>query len=347
MESFNINQLASEYLTFRCTVNLLKNTPAAVTKQSPCSQPVPTLVSTVDEMDASIAKRFDDLRGKKLGLMLSGGMDSACLAAYLPAGTDAFTFRFEGGNYQSEELARAEQYAKHFGLNLHYVDISWEKTVLPYIDQLMQSKQAPTHSIEPQLLQATMMAKELGIECLIVGESADLIFGGMDGLLSQDWDVDGIAHRYTFCPPEKALKEPVSMRWVYEQYKHADDEKIDLLRFMDEVFSVESSASYTNAFKVGGMEYCDPYAHMQMGVALDLERVRKGDSKYMVRQLFLRKYGFAAPNKTPMPRPVDFYFKDWTGPTHPIFKTNLDMSEFTGNQKWQLWCLDRFLANND
>ena len=44
-----------------------------------------------------------------------------------------------------------------------------------------------------------------------------------------------------------------------------------------------------------------------------------------------------------MPRPVDTYFADWSGPTRPEFKRNLDMSKFTGNQKWQMWCLERFL----
>lgn len=343
----NAHQLASEYLAFRCTIDLFKNTPAAITKQSPCSQTIPTFVCSADEIDTSIAKRFQDLSGKKLGILLSGGMDSACLAAYMPAKSDAFTFRFEGGKYQSEELARAESYAAYWGLSLHYVDISWENTILPYIDQLMASKGAPVHSIEPQILQATILAKEMGIDCMIVGESADLIFGGMDGLLSQDWDVPGIAKRYTFCPPEKVLKEPTDINWLYEQYKQKGTTKIDLLRFMDEIFSVESSASYTNAFKVGGMEYCDPYAHMQMGIELDLDRVRKGDSKYLVRELFLKKYGYAAPNKTPMPRPVDFYFQNWEGPKHPIFKEKLDMTLFTGNQKWQLWCLERFLINNN
>ena len=33
------------------------------------------------------------------------------------------TFRFLGGEYQKEELERAEYYAKYYGLNIHYVDI--------------------------------------------------------------------------------------------------------------------------------------------------------------------------------------------------------------------------------
>ena len=42
------------------------------------------------------------------------------------------------------------------------------------------------------------------------------------------------------------------------------------------------------------------------------------------------------PNKTPMPRPVDKYFKNWGGPKRPEFKIDIDISKFTGNQKWQM-----------
>ena len=48
-----------------------------------------------------------------------------------------------------------------------------------------------------------------------------------------------------------------------------------------------------------------------------------------------------------MPRPVDEYFKHWKGPTRSEFRKDLDMSEFTGNQKWQMYCLEKFLEINE
>ena len=81
-----------------------------------------------------------------------------------------------------------------------------------------------------------------------------------------------------------------------------------------------------------------------MSKPLDLNRIRNGESKYMIRELFRRKYPeIPVPNKLPMPRPVDQYFANWTGPKRKEFKPNLDMHTFTGNQKWLLWCLERFL----
>ena len=45
-----------------------------------------------------IQKIFDRITGKKLGIMLNGGMDSTILASYM-RGADAYTFRFFGGNF--------------------------------------------------------------------------------------------------------------------------------------------------------------------------------------------------------------------------------------------------------
>ena len=299
-----------------------------------------TYVHTALDIDKAIQKVFDSLQGEKLGICLSGGMDSAILAAYMP-GCDAYTFRFLGGEYQKEELARAEYYAKYYGLNLHYVDIDWN-TVQNCLEPVMRSKNAPVHSIEPQLYQAALQAKADGVTRLIVGESSDLIFGGMDQLLSKDWTVEDFAKRYTFLDPARVLREPEDMSYLYERYRQG--EKIDFLQFMDDVFSRESSSSYYNAFAAADMPYTDPYALLRMADSLDLTRVRNGESKYLIRELMLIKYPeIPVPNKVPMPRPVDAYFKDWQGPTRPEFRRDIDMTQLTGNQKWQLYCLEQFL----
>ena len=298
------------------------------------------LVYTSDDIDKEIQKVFDGLQGEKLGIFLSGGMDSAILASYMP-GCDAYTFRFLNGDFQKEELARAEYYAKTYGLNLHYVDIDWN-TVEGYVDACMEAKKAPVHSIEPQLLQGALQAKKDGITKMIIGESSDLVFGGMDKLLSKDWTFEEFKNRYIFTNPNQVLKEPESMDYLFERYRQGKN--IDFLKFMDEVFSIESSSSYLNSLTVAGMKYVDPYAHLKMGEKLDLNRVRNGEPKYLIRELMHKKYpDIPVPEKVPMPRPVDSYFKDWKGPTRPEFLDNLDMSKFSGNQKWQIWCLERYL----
>lgn len=310
----------------------------------PISDEERVFVKTPDDIDREISKQMDLFKNKKKGLLLSGGMDSAIVASYM-SGSDAYTFRFLGGEFQKEELARAEYYSKYYGLNLHYVDISWN-TVITYLDPVMKAKCAPVHSIEPQILQAALQAKKDGIEMMFVGESSDLIFGGMDGLLAKDWTFDEFMERYIFTKPEDVLAEPESMQYLFERYRRGNN--IDFLKFMDDIFSVESSSSYYNAFSVAQMPYYDPYAKLKMADKLDLYRVRHGESKYLIRSLMAKKYPeIPVPNKVPMPRPVDEYFKNWTGPSRPEFKRDIEMNKFSGNQKWQMYCLERFLNMNE
>lgn len=299
-----------------------------------------TLVKTAVDIDKAISEQFEKLDGKKKGILLSGGMDSAIVASYM-RGCDAYTFRFLDGDFQTEELQRAEYYAQYYDLKLHYVDISWE-TVEKNLDALMRAKGAPVHSIEPQIMQGALQAKADGIEMMLIGDGSDYVFGGFDQLLSQNWSFDAFVRRYIYIDPIEVLKEPVSMQYLFERYRQGD--KIDFISFMDVVVTEESYSSYSNAFAVAGMTYYDPYERLKMSEPLDLNRIRNGESKYLIRELFAMKYpNIPIPNKVPMPRPVDAYFADWKGPIRPEFKGDLDMGRFTGNQKWQMYCLERFL----
>ena len=207
----------------------------------------------------------------------------------------------------------------------------------------MRGGYRPVHSIEPQIYKAAELAKKDGVQLVIVGESADLIFGGMDKLISPEWTFDAFAKRYTFLEPELVLKNPVRQTELFERYRIGKD-GIDVMRFMDEVFSIESSGSYLNAFGAAWMPYYDPYACLVMADPLDMQRVRNGEPKYLVRELYAMKYPeLEIPFKIPMPRPVDTIFKDWEGPKRPEFRTDIPMGELTGNQKWQLWCAEQFL----
>lgn len=298
------------------------------------------LVHCAEDIDHGIETQLSNLRNERLGILLSGGMDSAILASYM-RGCDAYTFRFLGGEFHKEELERAEYYANCYGLTLHYVDIHWE-VVVRNLERLIRAKAAPVHSIEPQIMQAALQAQGDGIQRMIVGASSDLVFGGMDGLLSQDWSFDGFMKRYIFTPPEAVLKKPASMQYLFQRY--GTGEQIDFLRFLEDVALIECSGSYWNACTTANMPYLDPYVCMKMAVPLDLQRVRHGASKYLIRELFSTKYpDIPVPEKTPMPRPVDAYFADWQGPTRSEFMKNLNMAQFTGNQKWQMWCLEQFL----
>ena len=299
--------------------------------------------SMVNDAASEIQKQIDELysRYDNIGILLSGGMDSANLAAYIKPGSHAYTFVSDTGVFD-KDLERAQNYCKKLGLVHHLVEITMDDYV-KYTSIVMAAKAAPVHSIEPQIYKAAIMAKKDGVEMILVGESADLIFGGMDKLISPEWTYDGFVKRYTFLEPSLVLKNPIPQDELYEHYR-IDAEHIDYMKFMDEVFAIESSGSYLNAFGVAGLPYYDPYAKLVMAEPLDMERVRNGEPKYLVRGLYAIKYPeLEIPFKIPMPRPVDAIFRDWEGPKRPEFRTDIPMHTLTGNQKWQLWCAEQFL----
>ena len=300
------------------------------------------LVKTARDIDVALQSQIDAIKTqyKKLGIFLSGGMDSSILASYLP-GIDAYTFRFLGGDFQQDELQRAEAFAEKNKMTLHYVDIDW-KTVEENLEPVMLSKGGPVHSIEPQICQGAKQAKADGVDLMIIGDASDYIFGGMDKLLSKDWSFEDFYHRYIYVEPEEVLKEPVSMRYLFERYRRGDG--IDFVEILDKLATQESYGSYNNVFITAGLAYFDPYEKLKMAEPLDLTRIRNGESKYLIRELFKMRYpDFPVPEKIPMPRPVDKYFADWQGPTRPEFNDDIDISKYDGNQKWLMWCLEQFL----
>lgn len=299
-------------------------------------------VGTARDIDIAINMQIDQLKQKyhKIGIFLSGGMDSAVLASYL-SGCEAYTFRFMNGLFQPEELRRAERFADYYDLHLHYVDISWE-SVTTILESVMKSKGGPVHSIEPQICLGALQGKTDGVDLMIIGDGSDYVFGGMDQLLSKDWSFDEFMKRCIYVEPTEVLINPVSVQYLFERYRCGDD--IDFLKFYDVVVTEESYGSYANAFDTAGLPYYDPYELLKLTEPLDLKRIRSGESKYLIRELFSMKYpDIPVPEKFPMPRPVDEYFKNWEGPKRPEFIHDLDMKKYTGNQKWLIWCLERFL----
>ena len=302
-------------------------------------------VKTSDDIDHAIQKQIDKLYEKydKIGVLLSGGMDSATVAAYLKPGSNAYTFDTKLSDVYDLDRGRAQKYCDALGLKLNLVDISFDD-YKEYSPILMKHRGAPVHSIEPQMYKAMLAARANGDEVMVTGEGADDAFGGMDQLLSKDWTFDEFVKRYTFLDPELVLTHPVDMTPLFEKYREKGG-GIDYREFLEDVFSAESSGSFINIAETARTpKYYAPYLYVAMSEPLNLNRIRGGESKYLVRELFAKKYpGLEVPDKHPMPRPVDTIFADWTGPTRPEFRKDIPMNKLSGNQKWQLWCAEQFL----
>ena len=76
-------------------------------------------VKTSEDIDREIQKQFDELYAKynNIGILLSGGMDSANLAAYLKPGSHAYTFNSTSGEFDAD-VERAKTYCKNYNCNI-------------------------------------------------------------------------------------------------------------------------------------------------------------------------------------------------------------------------------------
>ncbi|WP_455145944.1 asparagine synthase-related protein [Brachyspira pilosicoli] len=337
------NYCMSSYLTFRYIsddeIDFFEGFKHKVFKRNERKM-VP--INTYKDIEKNLIEILErEIIPNKTALLLSGGMDSAILASYMPKGTKTYTLRCISNN-STDETKQAEKYTIKYQLEHKIIDVTWQD-YLDLIPVLFEKNKVPFHSINPQLLKASLVAKNDGIEKIIVGESADIIFGGLDKLLSKDWYFEEFVNRYTFVDPKLVLKEPISMLHIYEKYK-TDNNLVDVVKFISNVLFTEAATGYMNAFNSANIDYVAPYSYMYMNEPLNLDRIRKGEPKYLIRELFKERYpDINIQQKTPMPRSVNEWLKNWEGPKREEFRDDIDINNFTGDQKWLIYCLERYL----
>lgn len=279
--------------------------------------------------------------GKKIALALSGGIDSAILAKYMPERSKAYTFQcVVPGIEVANEVPQAKKYAQECNLEHETVEMYWED-FKKYAPLLMWHKGAPIHSIEVQIYKAAKRAKDSGYDAIVFGESADLNYGGLSGLMSKNWKVGEFIDRYNYVQPFHVLKD---FELIIEPYlRYEKNGYIDVFEFCRGFFLREAMGSYTNACECAGIELICPYVHTWLAVPINYERIRAGENKYIVRDLFKRLYpGYTVPFKLPMPRATDEWLNNWDGPKRDEFWPHCT-DTMTGDQKWLVWALERYL----
>lgn len=296
--------------------------------------------STVDELDENITACISRHNISRAALLLSGGMDSGIIASYMPKGTKAYTVR-NASKLSEIDIERAKKICEINELEHIVVDVNWSDYD-KIMDTLSIHDGCPVFSNEPQLYYLAKKALNDGHDTVIDGEGADITFGGMDGLLSKDWKFDEFIQRFTFLDPKKVLVHPIDMTEVYEPFRKGIDE-IDTIRFLKEIYAFSSGVAFHNAFDFLKIEQFSPFKYQKMKYPLDLKRIRNGESKYIIRNLYHKKYPyFDIPEKIAMPRSMDQYMRNWKGPSRQEFLTHCH-KELTGEQKFLVYSLERFL----
>ena len=301
-----------------------------------------TPISDGDELINFLKARVEEATAdSKAALALSGGIDSAILAKFMPEGSTAYTFRcLVPGKKILDESERAAHYAEVCKLNHKIIDIYWED-IESVVDKLMLRKGAPIHSIETQIFIAAQKVLADGFTKFIFGENADIIFGGMDGLLVKDWLLGEFIERYSYVLPYKVLREPQLPLKPFQEFEI--DGRIDGHDFVNKYFRQEALGTYSNACAAANAEAVMPYSLTRMANPIDYKKIRSGESKYIVREAFRKLYPDEdIPKKIPMPRPVNEWFENWQGPTREEFLPHCQET-LDGNQRWMVWALERFL----
>lgn len=300
-------------------------------------------VHNSDELKFLLKKFTEEaFKNHKIALCLSGGIDSAILAKFCPPGTTCYTFKcVVPGVEVTNEVPQAAIYAKECGLKQKVIEIYWEDFV-NYSKILMKHKGAPIHSIEVQIYKAALQAKEDGFDALLFGESADVNFGGFDGLLSKDFSFEKFKKRFTNVDPTLILKNPVEVYQPIQDY--VKNGVVDVHEFLRHVFYREALNSYINACSTAGIEFVAPFSKSFLGIPLDLQRIRNGENKYLVREVFKELFpNLGQPKKIPMPRATNEWLKTWRCKKRPEFRDDIDYNSLSGDQKWLLFSLSMFL----
>jgi len=281
------------------------------------------------------------IKNRSPGILLSSGIDSAILASFLPSGTPAYTIRFEAEG-AIDESQMASEYAGLYNLDHKVIDVRWEDYE-KYMDNLMLVKGAPLHAVEVGLFKASREFTSAGVDLIIVGNGADSTFGGLDKLLSVDYTCAEFIERYTFVSPNDVLKDVVDLSYIFEDY--ITHEKFNTVRFLKTVHGLGIVQAFGNAL---GLNTYEPYEKLILSGPLDINKIRSGQSKYVLRELFNRRFPkFQIPEKIAFARPMDLWLEGWTGPVREEFLDNIDISKFTGDQKWLIYCLERFMNINE
>ena len=338
----DLNFCMNSYLTYRAIVDQNRRFSDSANPWFYHNEAERKPICTAGELEAHLRSEINKiLQNGPAALMLSSGMDSAILAAFLPKGTQTYTLHCQADT-SIDETAAAKHYAEICGLKNTVIDIHWsdyEKYALP----LMKQKGCPIHSIEVQIYKAALQAKKDGIRTLIFGETADIIYGGHSKLLSRDWTLSEFTERFSFVDVTKVLRHPEIIQEPILPHVQKDG-KVDVFGFLNAFEYDVSLGFYNNACRLADISFFSPYASSVLGVPLDTERIRNGESKYIIRELFRKIYpDMPLPAKTPLPRPMTEWLKNWTGPLHrELIPDNIP--DMTGDQKWYVYALNLFLT---
>jgi len=281
---------------------------------------------------------------KKIGILISSGIDSATIAKMLPENSYAFYATYVERE-KDPEIDIVKKYCKINKLNLIIVDVSW-KDYNDNIDYLMSVKKNPIHPCEIPVYMCCKKAKEMNINVLLSGWGADTHFGGMDKLISKDWKLYDFKKRYEYCPRIKEDNE-----FLDNSYKKFINKNniINTQEFLTYNYHIMTIKSFFYLPELFGLLHLPLWGYIGLNHELNIKRVRNGEPKYVILEAFKILYkndNINITNKIPFTIPTDIYMKEHFNDIkyHNKLKKYIDNNKnLSAQQLWMVYILNRFL----
>lgn len=275
------------------------------------------------------------------GILLSGGIDSAILARFMPAGSMAYTIDYAEAENRSEFREAAQFLAKDVRHQRVLVD---RRQFFQAADDLVLRKRMPLVPHEAAVAVACQQARRDGVTHLVGGFGADTGLGGFSNYYrNRRWE-DFVTHMLPkFWNPAAVLNESSDVAWVARQY--VEEGTVDVQNFLKEV-GVEGNAVAT-AIQALGLTPVFPYADLRYSRRFDVDRLASGDTKYLLKSIFRRLYPNHAPaRKFPLHVPYNQWMMGYQ-PSRQEFKSALKLQPDQGKRNALIYSLERYFIHRE
>ena len=346
---YDLNKCIDEYLAFQHLYSNIgwkegfHNRTYYEYSECPRNIKVSSGKDAVDEL-FKFKKMFENK--KNIGILISSGIDSATIAKLLPNNSYAFYATYKEREYDPE-INMVKKYCKINNLNLIIVEVSW-KDYEENMKYLMKIKKNPIHPCEIPVYMCCKKAIEMGIETILSGWGADTHFGGMTKLLSKDWSFEEFKDRYEYCP--RFDKNNSNLDNTYKKYIN-DKQKINIQEFLTFNYHIMTIKSFFYIPELVGLIHLPIWGYLGINNDLDIKRIRKGDSKYIIKETFNILYkndNLPVNEKIPFTRPTDIYMKKYFNQYHYIdylqkYLEKFPFEKLTSQQQWMIYNLNYFI----
>lgn len=314
---------ASEYLSFRSFFTGFKPTPTQLTKVATFSE-----LANFIEHEISLAD--------SPALLLSGGMDSAVLAPYMPRGSTAYTVYHP--KIERTEVAIARSYAEKFELVHKVIEMDLDQ-YFEVMNGLMVAKKMPLSPAEPVLHILALHASKDGHSHVVTGGGADTKQGGFPRLRKHRWQNSYQKKlQKLYLDSSKVLQQFSDISHVLSNYVLCSpigkivDTKTFLREIGTERFAFENAVTQAGVSHIAPFDSCDSLLDMRMNRALP---------KYFIQKFYRQIYGRMPPQKFGLQKP-SFALKDYH-PERDEFNKEFDYEGLDYNRKFLIYSLERFM----